>query len=195
MVMREGWERAGRPPAGWMSPAFFAAALVHGVRGDEDEYARWMELGMSIALVSPSPPNCKLYFERRVALHLGLLEQVRTSPTAEGLGSYYDPYYDSYLEAVRVEMAVVAQSGDAEEQLATAQRLARENDFVAAQLLRAAGRLHHDETALKDSVAGWEAIGARFERACTLLLLPDRADEGTAQLTALGCIPPAAAWF
>jgi len=196
MVMRQGWERAGRPPAGWMSPAFFAAALVHGLRADEDEYARWMELGTSIALVTASPPACKLYFEGRIALHQGgLLEQVRTSPTAEERGSYYDPYYDSYLEAVRVEMAVVAQSGDAEEQLATAQRLARENDFVAAQLLRAAGRLRHDETALKDSVAGWESIGARFERACTLLLLPDRADEGNAELAALGCIPPAPSWF
>jgi hypothetical protein len=196
MVMRQGWERAGRPPAGWMSPAFFAAALVHGLRADEDEYARWMELGTSIALVTASPPACKLYFEGRIALHQGgLLEQVRTSPTAEERGSYYDPYYDSYLEAVRVEMAVVAQSGDAEEQLATAQRLAPENDFVAAQLLRAAGRLRHDETALKDSVAGWESIGARFERACTLLLLPDRADEGNAELAALGCIPPAPSWF
>ena len=194
MVMRQGWERAGRPPAGWMSPAFFAAALVRGLRGDEDEYARWMELGMSIALVSPSPPNCKLYFERRVALHRGRLEQ-RTSPTPEGLGRYYDPYYDSYLEAVRVEMAVVAESGDAEEQLTTAQRLASENDFVAAQLLRAEGRLRHDETALKESVDGWEAIGARFERACTLLLLPDRADEGTAELAALGCTLPAPSWF
>ena len=149
---------------------------------------------MSIALVTASPPNCQLYFERRIALHQGLLEQARTSPTAEERGSYYDPYYDSYLEAVRVETAVVAESGDVEEQLATAQRLAPENDFVAAQLLRAEGRLRHDETALKDSVAGWEAIGARFERACTLLLLPDRADEGLAELAALGCIPPAASW-
>ena len=65
---------------------------------------------------------------------------------------------------------------------------------MAAQLLRAAGRLHHDETALKDSVAAWEAIGARFERACTLLLLPDRVDEGTAELAALGCTPPAPSW-
>ena len=76
-----------------------------------------------------------------------------------------------------------------------AQRLAEENDFVAAQLLRAAGRLHHDETALKESVDGWEAIGARFERACTLLLLPDRVDEGTAELAALGCVPPDPSWF
>ena len=89
----------------------------------------------------------------------------------------------------------MAGSDDAEEQLATAQRLAKENDFVAAQLLRATGRLHHDEAALKESVAGWEAIGARFERACTLLLLPDRVDEGTAELAALGCFPPAASWL
>ena len=65
---------------------------------------------------------------------------------------------------------------------------------MAAQLLRVAGSLHHDETAIKDSVAGWEAIGARFERACTLLLLPDRVDEGTAELEALGCAPPAPFW-
>jgi hypothetical protein len=44
-------------------------------------------------------------------------------------------------------------------------------------------------------VSGWEAIGARFERACTLLLLPDRVDEGSAELAALGCIPPAASWY
>jgi hypothetical protein len=200
IVMRQGWERAGRPPAGWMAPAFFAAALVRGLRGNEVEYARWMELGMSIAVEAASPPSCKLYFERRIALHQGLLEQVRPSPTAEGCDNYdnydnyYDPYYDSYLEAVLVESAVAAGSDDAEEQLANAQRLAPENDFVAAQLLRIEGRLHHDETALKDSVAGWEAIGARFERACTLLLLPDRVDEGAAELAALGCIPPAPSW-
>jgi hypothetical protein len=39
-------------------------------------------------------------------------------------------------------------------------------------------------------VAGWERIDARFERACTLLLLDERADEGRAELRALGCRPP-----
>ena len=167
MVMRQGWERAGRPPAGWMSPAFFAAALVHGLRGDEDEYARWMELGD----VDRSDDGI---IELR-----HLFRMPRSRCTRERSSRYerwqrrwklYGVHYDPYLEAVRVETAVVAGSDDAEEQLATAQRLAQENDFVAAQLLRAAGRLHHDEAALKDSVAAWEAIGARFERACTLLL-------------------------
>jgi predicted ATPase/DNA-binding CsgD family transcriptional regulator len=190
MVMRQGWERAGKPPAGWMSPAFFATALVHGLRGDDDEYARWMDLGTSIALVTAAP-SCRVYFELRVALHQGLLEEARTLATVEGCDSYYDSRYAPYLEAVRMESAVVAGSDDAEDRLATAQRLTPENDFVAAQVLRAAGRLHQDEAALKDSIAGWEAIGARFERACTLLLLPDRVDEGRGELAALGCTQPA----
>jgi predicted ATPase/DNA-binding CsgD family transcriptional regulator len=190
MVMRQGWERAGRPPAGWMSPAFFATALVHGLRGDEDGYARWTELGETIARITGS--SCSTYFGCRAALHRGAIEQVRTLETALESCSVH---YDAYLEAVRVETDVIDGSDGVEERLAIAQRLAPENNFVAAQLLRAEGRLRHDETALKDSVAGWEAIGARFERACTLLLLPDRVDEGTAELAALGCTPPGACWL
>jgi hypothetical protein len=126
-----------------------------------------------------------------VALHTGALEQARAlTITPADCSAYYDPY----VEAVGVETAVLTKSADAAELLATAQRWVKENDFVAAQLLRAAGRLHHDESALKDSVAAWEAIGARFERACTLLLLPDRVAEGTAELAALGCAPPAPSW-
>jgi len=125
-------------------------------------------------------------------LHSGAVEQARSLATMEAhIASSHDPY----AEAMRAETAVLAQLDDAEEHLASAQPLVRENDFVAAQLLRAAGRLHHDETAIEESVAAWEAIGARFERACTLLLLPDRCDEGHAELAALGCIPPAPAWW
>ena len=61
---------------------------------------------------------------------------------------------------------------------------------MAARLARANGRRHDDRATLAESLAGWEQVGARFERACTLLLLPDRAAEGRAELAALGC-PPA----
>ena len=68
--------------------------------------------------------------------------------------------------------------------------IAPENAFARAILLRAAGRLHDDEAELLASVAAWEALGARFERAATLLLLPDRADEARAELQALRCVVP-----
>jgi hypothetical protein len=51
--------------------------------------------------------------------------------------------------------------------------------------------LHDDRAALEESLAGWQRIGSRFERACSLLLLPGRAAQGHAELDALGCPPPA----
>jgi hypothetical protein len=88
-----------------------------------------------------------------------------------------------------VELAVVAGERDAGQQLAAAGRYAVENDFAAAALQRAAGRLHQDDGELAVAVAMWDQIGARFERACTLMLLADRTGEGRAELTALGCMP------
>jgi hypothetical protein len=75
-------------------------------------------------------------------------------------------------------------------ELAAAEPAGRENIWAAACLARARGRLHGDRAALEEAVSGWQAIGARFERACTLCLLPDRRDEGTAELAALACRPP-----
>ena len=89
-------------------------------------------------------------------------------------------------------MAVVAALPDAPRRLATTAPVAQENLWATACLARANGRRHDDRAALEESLAGWERIGSRFERACTLLLLlPDRAAEGRAELAALGCPPPA----
>jgi len=76
--------------------------------------------------------------------------------------------------------------------LSAAAPAGEENYWAASCLARTAGRLHGDRDALQQSLDGWERIDARFERACTLMLLPDRADGGRAELRALGCRPPAA---
>ena len=99
--------------------------------------------------------------------------------------------YGPYARAISVEAAVVTGAANAEERLTAAQHLAGENDFVAANLLRAAGRLHNDEALLNEAVAAWEAIGARFERACTLLLLAAHAEDGARELATLNCPLPA----
>src|SRR5205823_5646638 len=43
-AMRDGWERTGRPAAGWMTPAFYAAALAAGLLGDEAGWRQWCDL-------------------------------------------------------------------------------------------------------------------------------------------------------
>jgi predicted ATPase/DNA-binding CsgD family transcriptional regulator len=184
-LMRQGWERAGRPPAGWMAPAFYAAAFMYGVRRADEAYEEWQELGKSVQLLRATP-SCQIFFGCRLAMQQGAIDR------AYQLGQQHDSckgFYDPYVVGVRAESAVIAGARQAERQLTEAERLSPENDFVHAMLLRAAGRLHEDETALKASVMQWEAIGARFERACTLVLLPDRAAEGAEELAALGCDP------
>ena len=41
---REGWDRAGRPRTGNLSRAAYAAATVHGLRGDEDARTAWLDI-------------------------------------------------------------------------------------------------------------------------------------------------------
>jgi hypothetical protein len=186
--VRGGWERSGRPVSGWMAPAFFSAAFAHRVRCDQDAYRKWWELGMSVQ-VGKGAASCGIYFSRRGALHEGAIDETVASPA--DLPDYVS-FYDAYAHAVTAEIAVVVGAPDAEEQLVEAQRRYRdENDFVAAQLLRAAGRLKGDVTLLGNAVTAWEGIGARFERACTLLLLSERREEGLSELAALRCSVPA----
>ena len=187
-VMREAWERAGRPPARWMAPSCFAAVLAHGLRGEARTAREWSDLGVTMASSVRRPPF-GLFVEPRVALHLGDVERAEAS--CARADEELTGMYRLYAWAMRVEVAVVAGASDATRWLDEAQPLAVENDFVDAQLTRAAGRLHGDDAELERAVSKWEAIGARFERACTLLLLPSRADEGRAELTVMDCVVPA----
>jgi predicted ATPase/DNA-binding CsgD family transcriptional regulator len=186
-VMRDGWERNGRPTAGWMSPAFFATAFAHGVRGDDGALAEWWELAMLICAKTRAN-GFNRFVEPRLALHVGDIDKA-VATAREDKGGGYDAF-GAYGRAVLVEAAVAAGKPDAERLLEATWPVGEENDFVAAALTRAAGVLHDDEAEIEKAVAQWEAIGARFERACTLVLLPHRADEGRAELEALGCTRP-----
>jgi predicted ATPase len=186
-IMREGWERAGAPAAGWMAPSFFATAMIHGLRGDQGGYDEFWNLAMTIRMQASA--NSFAYFVGpRVALYEGALDRAGRSVSVddEVLCGPYAPY----AQAISVEVAVATGAPDAVDRLAAAEGLAEENDYAAAYLLRAAGRLHDDEATLKQAVLQWESLGARFERACTLLLLPEHATEGADELRALGCTTP-----
>ncbi|MFI9461082.1 ATP-binding protein [Streptomyces xiamenensis] len=197
-LMWEGWERAGRPAARWMAPAAHAAALAEGLRDNGDrEHRRWRERAR--ALAAPWDPHgiaasFAAFADIRVGLHTGragdtptpAVDLAKTPPWSQTPHQFYD----AYAWAVAAEAAVVAGLPDARQRLAAAGPAGAENTWAAACLARAAGRLDGDRDALHASLAGWERIGATFERACTLMLLPDRAAEGITQLTSLGCRPP-----
>ena len=129
-----------------------------------------------------------MFTDARIALHENQLDLAVTA--VHDLNVARQPWYEAphwyslrpYAWAIAAEVAVVAGLPDAESLLEEAAPAGAENYWAAACLARAAGRLHGDQAELERSIVAWERIGARFERACTLLLLPDRAAEGLAEL-------------
>jgi hypothetical protein len=106
----------------------------------------------------------------RLAVHTGAAKDPAAligRALARSAGGWYEPY----TRAAAAELAVVAGLPDAGEHLAAAATAAQENDWAAACLSRAVGRLGGDRAALTASASQWERIGAQFERDCTHTLL------------------------
>jgi len=200
-LMWDAWRQAGRPAARWMGPAIYGIVLAHGLRGDDHGRHTWLSrvrelIGTGSALVSGTNLAAVAAFtDARIALHEG---RIRAAVTAiADLPNDAQPWYETphwyslrpYAWAIAAEVAVVARLPDADGRLAAAAPAGDENYWATACLDRAAGRLSGDRELLERSIAGWERIDARFERACTLMLLDDRTDEGLAELRAIGCRP------
>jgi predicted ATPase/DNA-binding CsgD family transcriptional regulator len=189
-AMLEAWERAGRPHAGWMAPSVYGAALVCGLRGDAAGHRRWADLSAEITN-RRNMQGFRPFAEMRIALHHGRVAEAlavarRYLPRRNGWG-----VFDGYAAAMGVEVAVVAGVDDAASRLADAAALVPQQDWAAACLLRAEARLTGDRGLLRRAVLAWEAVEARFERACTLCLDDATRAEGEDELSALGCPPPA----
>ena len=185
----ERWTSAGSPPMEWMSSAMAAAALVHGLRAD-GTYARWLDRATTMARTDDPARSVVLqasaaFAAARVAVQTGSEHPAELVTAA--FAPFKEFWWGPYARAAGAELAVVAGLADATDRLAAAAPVAAENDWAAACLARAEGRLRADTALFEQALDGFERIEARFERACTLLLLPGRADEGKAELDALGC--------
>jgi predicted ATPase len=187
-AMWQGWVTAGKPTAPASSPAAAAAALAYGLRGDGPNYAQWHERAQE--MTGSADPGLRVslaqftaFVDARVAIH-----RQDTSHAETLIERAFDPRhgrYQSYARASAAELGVIANRADAAELMRRAAPGADRNHWAAGCLARAEGRLHGDVEALAASVAIWERIEARFERACTLTLIPERAAEGHAELEEL----------
>lgn len=183
-----GWERAGRPAIGQVVSGAAFAMLGHGLLGDREAQLRWRSRIWEIADsagIDASGLASVVFTEARLAIHHG--ETAAAADLAGRAAAGFPAYrFDAYAQAAGAELAVLAGLPDASERVAAATAATAGNAWAQACLARARGRLHEDTGALADAVARWTEVGARFERAYTLTLLPDRADEGRAELAELG---------
>jgi predicted ATPase len=184
-TMWAAWRRDGNPSMPWMVPALALPGMIHGLRGDPTGRHRWHERALTVAAGSPVLAACLAFADVRVTVHCGQYDDA-ADQVERAFAPFSDPRWVGYARVVGAELAVVADLPDATDRIRAAKPYAAENDWAAACLTRVRGRLG-DAAALTDAVEQWDRLGARFERAVTLALLPGRSDEGRAELAALGC--------
>ena len=193
---REGWERAGRPRAGGLHRAAYAAATVYGLRGDDDARAGWLQIAR--AVVTPQAWVYQIhfgeFFDALLLLHRGLPEEalrlLETPP--EQFRGWYDGMWRPWYAALWAEAAVVAGHRDAAARIRRACLMTRDNPIAAAIVERAAA-LAGDRDGLIPAAAVLAAAGCRYQWARTLVLIggAERV-RGEAVLAAMGAT--AMAW-
>ena len=196
-MFERGWERAGRPIAGNLSPAPYAAAAVHGLRGDEVARRHWMEI--SATLTTPGRPRETIhfgdYFDAVVLLHRGeagtataLLDE-----DPETFLNHYNGTWRAWYSAAWAEAAVLADLPDALERVDRAVPMTHGNPIARAVVRRASGLAAGTDEGRADlagAAAALRSLGAKYEWARTLVMLGGAERErGEQELAALGATP------
>ncbi len=170
---REGWERAGRPRAGNLSRGAYAAATVHGLRGDHVGRAAWLDIVR--ALATPGRPLSEIhfgeFFDAWLLLHQGHADRaVRLLATPpEQFRDWHNGMWRSWYAALWAEAAVIAGHQDARDRVRRARLMTLDNPIAAAIVERAAA-LAADRAGLIPAAAALEAAGCRYQWARTLVM-------------------------
>jgi predicted ATPase/DNA-binding CsgD family transcriptional regulator len=192
---REGWERAGRQRAGVFSRAAYAAATVHGLRGDDIARAEWLDI--VDALVTPgrllSDFHFGEFFDALLLLHRGQSGQaVRLLDTPpKDLRAWNSGMWRPWYAALWAEAAVLTEHEDADDRLLQARLMTVDNPIAAAIVHRAAA-LAGDHDELIPAAAALRAAGCRYQWARTLVYIGgEHRTRGESVLAAMGATPMA----
>ena len=193
---RRGWTEAGRPAIGGIGFAPAAAAMVHGIRGDDEAHLEWLDITRAIRRVTePLRGRETIYspaFEGMVALHRGdvdsALKQVAGAP--ESFKPWHDAAWRPWYTAVWAEAAVLAVLPDRRNRLDRARFITRENPIASAMIDRADAIDTGDTDRLLAAAHALHDAGCQYQRARTLVLAGGRArTEGESILAAIGATP------
>jgi hypothetical protein len=199
--VRRAWVDSGRPAARWLAPSLYSLVLCHALRGDDAAAADWRTFaGTELAGEQTRNVHFRVggmidFVERRLALHFGqpstAVPALQSSPAADSWWQVRHWYFDAYPWAAAAELAVATARPDASAWLHAARPAAQENLWAAAVIARARGRFTGDQADIARALTGFEQLGARYEHACTLALVPGRSDEAHRELERLGVRRPA----
>jgi tetratricopeptide (TPR) repeat protein len=197
-IMRTAWQRIGGPTAGWMAPATYLLALVHGLLGHGDESDEWMEFSHQMSLDEKNA--VRSFAVIRLALHEGRFDEAAAEldrySDGTSIGDKDRPWsvaalgYAPYVWAIACDAWAARDQPDAADRIGEVRASTPQHLWAAPCLLRAEGRLTGDDALLAQASEAFGVIGARFEQAVTESLRSGGgAERGREALRDLGCAP------
>jgi hypothetical protein len=192
---RQGWVEAGRPTSGGLAVAPAAAAMAHGIRGDDDARHEWLSIaGEMRRVVAPlaGKTGYSQVFDGLVALHRGDLGDAVTvlSDPPQSLKRWHDGAWRHWYAAIWAETAVLAELGDRGRRLHQARILTAHNPIASPIVDRAEAVATGDRDKLLAAAAALDAASCRYQYARTLIFAGgDTQAEGEAILAAIGAAP------
>ena len=195
---REGWERAGRPRAGNLSRGAYAAATAHGLRGDDETRAEWLDIVEALRTPGRSLAEQHFgeFFDAWLLLHRGLPQQaveVLASPP-EQLNQWYNSLWRPWYAALWAEAAVLTGRQDAAARIERARVETSGNPICTTIVERAAAMAGPggERDALNVAAAAFADAGCRYQWARTLVFLGgEQQARGESELARMGATPMA----
>ena len=191
---REQWLRVGRPPTSNLAMGASAAAMVHGLQGDDDAAEEWRSIvtALRAALVARYGPDMRANpaFDAMVLLHRGDVEGALEvlSDDPESFRAWHSGRLRQWYAGLWAEAAVLAGRPDAAARLERARMVTTDNPIARALVDRAAllagepgGR------SLVDLADALEAADCHYQAARTRVFAGGAARaEGEAALARMG---------
>ena len=193
---RRGWLDAGRPPLGGIGFAPAAAAMVHGIRGDDEGRLEWLDIAAEMTRVAePLRGRQTIYrpaFDAMVSLHRGQIGEAlaRVAAEPESFKPWHDAAWRPWYVAAWAEAGVLAALPDRRSRLDRAKFLVRGNPIALAIVGRAESIDVGDTDGLLSAAEALGAAGCRYQRARTLVFAGGEARaEGESILAAIQAMP------
>ena len=193
---RQGWIEAGRPTTSGIAFAPAAAAMVHGIRGDDEARVEWLEIltemrRVTAPLIGPTTAYTQV-FDGMVSLHRGELDGAlaRVADPPESFRHWHDGAWRQWYAAVWAEVAVMTELPDRRQRLDRARLIVGRNPVASAIVDRAEAIDAGNIDRLLTAATALDAAGCRYQYARSLVLAGgDARARGNAILAAIGATP------
>jgi predicted ATPase/DNA-binding CsgD family transcriptional regulator len=196
------WEQAGRPPLGAFSVSADAAAMVAGLRGDDEARRDWQAVTVDMRRNKPDdyPTTYNDVFDAILALHRGAPASAvaALADDPETLTQWHTGAWRQWYAALRAEAAVLAATAggvSAHGADDVTRRLQRTREIVtgnpiASAIVDRAEAMASGELDRLPAIAATLVPLSRYQQARTLVLAGgDARDEGQALVAAMGAVP------